>query len=337
MKVIASLLVAVCLVTLAAAHKISGNINAELDSHWEAFKVAHNKHYDGQFEFVRRLIWESNLKYIQRHNLEYDMGVHTYSLGMNVFGDLTFEEFKAAYLGAKLVKRNITAAATFLTPLNVKDLPDSVDWRTKGYVTGVKDQAQCGSCWAFSATGSLEGQYFRKTGTLESFSEQQLVDCSGDYGNMGCNGGLMDQAFEYIEKYGIERESDYPYTAQDGDCKYDASKVVTKVSGYVDIPTGSESKLKEAVATQGPVSVAIDASNASFQFYRSGVYNERACSSSQLDHGVLAVGYGSLSNNAYWLVKNSWGSSWGQQGYIFMTRDKNNQCGIATAASYPTL
>jgi cathepsin L len=256
---------------------------------------------------------------------------------MNVFGDLTFEEFKAAYLGTKLPKRNTTSASTFLSPLNVHDLPDSVDWRTKGYVTGVKDQGQCGSCWAFSTTGSLEGQYFRNKGTLESFSEQQLVDCSGDYGNMGCNGGLMDQAFEYIEKFGIERESVYPYTAQDGQCQYDASKVVTKVSSYVDIPTGNEAKLKEAVATQGPVSVAIDASNASFQFYRSGVYNERSCSSSQLDHGVLAVGYGTLSNNAYWLVKNSWGTSWGQQGYIFMTRDKNNQCGIATAASYPQI
>jgi len=335
MKYIASLALLVCLVSVASGYIVGGSVNAELDGQWENFKVTHNKQYDSQFEFVRRLIWESNLKYIQRHNLEYDNGVHSYSLGMNVFGDLTFEEFKAAYLGAKLVRRNNTAATTYLSPENVKDLPDSVDWRTKGYVTGVKNQAQCGSCWAFSATGSLEGQYFRKTGTLESFSEQQLVDCSGDFGNMGCNGGLMDQAFDYIQKFGIERESAYPYTARDGQCHYDASKVVTKVTGHVDIPTGNEAKLKEAVATVGPVSVAIDASHLSFQFYRSGVYNERSCSSSQLDHGVLAAGYGTEDNKAYWLVKNSWGATWGQKGYIFMSRDKNNQCGIATAASYP--
>jgi len=139
------------------------------------------------------------------------------------------------------------------------------------------------------------------------------------------------------KKNGIERESDYPYTARDGSCHYDASKVVTKISGHTDIPVGDEGKLKEAVATVGPVSVAIDASHISFQFYRSGVYNERSCSSTELDHGVLAVGYGNLNNVAYWLVKNSWGGSWGQKGYIFMSREKNNQCGIATAASYPLM
>jgi cathepsin L len=264
------------------------------------------------------------------------MGHHTYTLGMNAFGDMTNEEFKAAYLGTK--KPEFNASHTlFLSPLNVKDLPDTVDWRTQGYVTGVKDQGQCGSCWSFSATGSLEGQYFHKSKTLVSFSEQQLVDCSGEFGNQGCNGGLMDQAFDYIKKYGIEKEEDYPYTARDGKCKYASGKTVTTVSGYTDIPTTDEAKLKEAVATVGPVSVAIDASHLSFQLYRSGVYNEKSCSQTQLDHGVLAVGYGAENGNNYWLVKNSWGGSWGQKGYIFMSRDKNNQCGIATAASYPLM
>jgi cathepsin L len=337
MKYVIAVAIIVAFVHVASSYSVRGTVNVELDGHWETFKATHKKQYDAQFEFVRRLIWESNLKYIQRHNLEYDMGVHTYSLGMNEFGDMTFEEFKSAFLGVKLQKRNTTGDSIFMSPLNVKDLPDSVDWRTKGYVTGVKDQAQCGSCWAFSATGSIEGQYARKTGTLESFSEQQLVDCSGSFGNEGCNGGLMDQAFDYVQQYGIERESDYAYTARDGKCHYDASKVVTKVTGHVDIPEGNEDKLKEAIATAGPVSVAIDASNFSFQFYRSGVYNERSCSSSELDHGVLAVGYGDLNGVPYWLVKNSWGTSWGQKGYIFMSRDKQNQCGIATASSYPLM
>jgi len=326
----------VCLVGVASCATVRGAIDSELDGAWEEYKTVHGKKYDGQFEFVRRLIWESNLKYIQRHNLEYDLGHHTYTLGMNAFGDLTNEEFKAIYLGAKRPVDNSTRTM-FMSPLNVKDLPDSVDWRTQGYVTGIKDQGQCGSCWSFSATGSLEGQYFHKSGTLVSFSEQQLVECSTSFGNQGCDGGLMDNAFKYIKQYGIEKEEDYPYTAQDGKCKYASGKTVTKVSGYTDIPSKDEAKLKEAVATVGPISVAIDASHLSFQLYRSGVYNEAACSQTQLDHGVLAVGYGTDNNVAYWLVKNSWGTSWGQTGYIFMSRDKNNQCGIATMSSYPLM
>lgn len=329
-------LFALVLVSSARAFTLQGQANAELDGFWEEFKSVHNKLYDGQFEFVRRLIWESNLKFIQRHNMEYDMGKHSYSLGMNQFGDLTHDEFKALYLSKKPAQRPRNATL-FMSPLNVKSFPDSVDWRTQGYVTPVKDQGQCGSCWSFSATGALEGQYFRQAGELVSFSEQQLVDCSGPYGNMGCNGGLMDSAFQYVQQYGIEREGDYPYTARDGKCRYSGSKVVTKVTGFVDIPSQNEQKLLEAIATVGPVSVAIDASQASFQFYKSGVYDETRCSSTELDHGVLAVGYGSLNGKDYYLVKNSWGEVWGQKGYIMMTRNKRNQCGIATMSSYPLM
>jgi len=212
---------------------------------------------------------------------------------------------------------------------------DIVNWVNKGAVTAVKNQGQCGSCWSFSTTGSVEGAHFLATGKLVSLSEQNLVDCSTTEGNEGCNGGLMDYAFEYIEKNkGIDTEASYPYRATGPNrCAFKPADVGATITSYHDIPSGSESALQTGVDKQ-PVSVAIDAGHNSFQLYKSGVYYEPACSSTQLDHGVLAVGYGTGSSD-YWLVKNSWGADWGMSGYIQMSRNKNNNCGIATSASYP--
>jgi len=222
-------------------------------------------------------------------------------------------------------------------PMMAQVTGDVVNWVTKGAVTAVKDQGQCGSCWSFSTTGSLEGEKFIKTGTLTSLSEQNLIDCSTAEGNDGCNGGLMDSAFKYvISNKGIDTEASYPYTTSGpNSCKFKPADIGDTITSYKDVTRGSESALQTAV-TQQPISVAIDASHNSFQLYSSGVYYEPACSTSSLDHGVLAVGYGtSASGTDYWLVKNSWGKNWGMSGYLQMSKGRNNNCGIATMASYP--
>jgi len=311
--------------------------NAELDAPWALFKRMFEKQYTSvEEELNRRSIWEANLAMIRNHNLEADLGVHTYTLGMNRFGDMTNAEINKQMNGLKASLKDNTGDRHTYRPPNNFVLPDSVDWRTKGYVTPVKDQGQCGSCWAFSTTGSLEGQHFAKTGQLVSLSEQNLVDCSRNFGNFGCAGGLMDNSFRYIKaNNGIDTETTYPYEARDDTCRFDARNVGATDTGLVDVKAQDEMDLQNAIATVGPISVAIDASRSSFHFYHSGIYNEPACSSVQLDHGVTAVGYDSQAGQDYYIVKNSWGLGWGNQGYIWMSRNKNNQCGIATMASYP--
>lgn len=325
---------AVALVAVAMGARLV-TYNSDLDQEWLEYKNHHNKQYQYGEEMTRRAIWEKNIDYIQTHNLQADRGEHTFWLGMNEYGDMTNEEFVRVMNGYKQTNR--TGGVTYMPPSHVT-LPDTVDWRKEGYVTDIKNQGQCGSCWAFSTTGSLEGQTFKKTGKLPSLSEQNLVDCSQKQGNHGCEGGLMDLGFTYIkENSGIDTEASYPYTARDGKCKFNAANVGATDTGFVDVKSKSESDLQSAVATVGPISVAIDASHSSFQLYRSGIYHSFFCSQTRLDHGVLAVGYGSDNGKDYWLVKNSWGKSWGMEGYIQMSRNRNNNCGIATQASYPTV
>nr|CAI43320.1 cathepsin L [Lubomirskia baikalensis]CAI46307.1 cathepsin L [Lubomirskia baikalensis] len=302
---------------------------------WESWKKEHGKVYNSdREELTRHIIWQANRKYVDEHNAHAEK--FGFTVGMNQFADLESSEFGRLYNGYNN-KPSMKKAQSKVFSTKVGDLPTSVDWRTKGFVTAIKNQGQCGSCWAFSAVAGLEGQHFNATGTLVSLSEQNLVDCSTAEGNQGCNGGLMDNAFQYVIKNGgIDTEASYPYKAVDQKCKFNAANVGSTCSGFSDIlPHKSEAALQVAVAVVGPISVAIDASHTSFQLYKSGVYSESACSQTSLDHGVTAVGYDSSSGVAYWIVKNSWGTTWGQAGYIWMSRNKNNQCGIATAASYP--
>jgi C1A family cysteine protease len=294
------------------------------------FVAKYNKKYEGVDEFFNRFaIFQENLAMIEAHNA----GNHSFTMAANEFTDLTFAEFHAGYTGLLnrpvspyMRSQNAPEETGLAAPL------DSLDWRTKGAVTPIKNQGQCGSCWAFSTTGSVEGVHQISTGTLVSLSEQQLVDCAGSAGNQGCNGGLMDYAFEWIiSNKGICTEAAYPYTGVDGRCKTGCAPAAT-ISGYKDVTSGSEAALKTAVS-MNPVSVAIEADQSAFQFYSGGVFS--AACGTQLDHGVLAVGYGTQGAQNYWIVKNSWGTSWGEAGYIRMVMGKN-ECGISLAASYPT-
>ncbi|XP_062520526.1 procathepsin L-like [Corticium candelabrum] len=314
---------------LALAHSLPS-------SDWQTWKTENNKVYTSdEEERYRYSVWKDNLQYVTEQNK-----ILAFELGMNYLADMTHEEYVETLLGYRGSARN-SSRSVLVVHEELQQLPTEVDWRTKGYVTEIKNQGACGSCWAFSATGSLEGQHFKKTGELVSLSEQNLMDCSQREGNQGCKGGLMDNAFKYVEKNkGIDTEASYPYKAKDEvKCHFKLADVGATCSGFTDIPKDDENALQEAVATIGPISVAIDASHRSFQLYRNGIYYEPKCSEKRLDHGVLAVGYGSEGGDGgegdYWLVKNSWGKHWGMQGYVHMSRNRENNCGIATAASYP--
>jgi len=300
-----------------------------------AWTQTHNKVYTSTEFNTRYSAFKANLDYINQWNAQGSPTI----LGTTVFADLTNAEYKALLLGTHFdgTARLAAAKASKVVENNVQANPASVDWVTAGAVTGIKNQGQCGSCWSFSTTGSTEGIHFIKKNNLVGLSEQNLMDCSTSYGNNGCNGGLMDQAFRYIiANRGIDTEASYPYTMATEACKYKAADSGATITGFTDVTSGSETALQTASVVQ-PISVAIDASHNSFQLYTSGVYYEPACSTTALDHGVLVVGYGTSSGSDYWLVKNSWGTDWGQAGYIWMSRNKNNNCGIATMASFPTI
>ena len=309
----------------------------EFANDFEVLKMKYGKIYDNEEdEEYHRGIFLSNKAYIDKFNADTS---NAYTLGINEFADLDpaiFAKQHNRYLG-HLDQSNNNKVTYFKPTVGLEDLPESIDWREKGVVTKVKDQGHCGSCWAFSTTGSLEGQHALKTGKLVSLSEQQLLDCSDKEGNHGCNGGLMTKAFNYIKQNGGEdTEISYPYKARKGKCRFDQNSVGANCTGYIKIEENNCKDLKIAIATIGPISAAMDASEFTFLLYNGGIYKPAVCSSTMLDHGVLAVGYGTENGTDYWLVKNSYGTSWGMEGY-FKIAAEDNLCGICTQASYPTV
>jgi C1A family cysteine protease len=304
---------------------------------FSTWSAEQGKTYATREELVlRRSIYAANVAKITQHNAEAAAGEHTWTMGVNKFSDMTADEFKARMTGGYMAKAKTRHA---IAPVSAPAaLPASVNWTANGVVTPVKDQQQCGSCWAFSATGSMESAIAISGKPLPSLSEQQLVDCSDAEGNEGCNGGLMDYAFQYvIDNKGITSETQYPYKAVDQTCNKAVTPVAT-ISKYTDVAAGSETALMTAIVQQ-PISVAVEADQNSFQSYQSGIMTA-ACGTA-LDHGVLAVGYGTVGGQDYYLVKNSWGAAWGSNGYILLGRGAgfngaNGQCGIQMDPSYPT-
>ncbi|MBN3307862.1 CATH protein, partial [Amia calva] len=289
-----------------------------------------NKQYEPD-EYYRRLqIFTENKRRIDRHNA----GNHSFTMGLNQFSDMTFAEFKKSFL----LREPQNCSATKGSHVSSSGTyPDSVDWRTKGkFVTPVKNQGACGSCWTFSTTGCLESVIAIATGKLLFLSEQQLVDCAQAFDNHGCSGGLPSHAFEYI-KYnkGLMTEEGYPYTAMDGPCKFNPKEAAAFVKEVVNITKYNEMEMVDAVARLNPVSFAYEVTS-DFMHYQDGVYSSTECrnTTETVNHAVLAVGYGQEKGIPYWIVKNSWGPYWGMQGYFFIERGKN-MCGLAACSSYP--
>lgn len=324
------------LVALAAVAS-AGNLKSRevYESEFADFLVKHNIQISNGAEFVKRLqIFADNMDLIDTHNA----GNSSYKMGINQWSHLTLEEFHAAVnLGG--VKRP-ALRSNAKKHVATGSVPASVDWSTTPAVSPVKNQGSCGSCWSFSATGGLEGAYYVKTGTGTSLSEQQLVSCDNKGDDQGCNGGWMDSAFEFAQgNGGLCSEADYPYVSGNGQnptCKTTCSNVPnTKPSSWTDVTPGSVDDLTSAVAQQ-PVSIAIQANQVAFQTYSSGVLTGKC--GQRLDHGVLAVGYGTWTDGTpYWKVKNSWGTGWGMNGYILIERSSADLCGVLDAASYPTI
>lgn len=342
----------VCLTGSCSIH--ADAVEQSVRAEFFAWSKQHSKTYQTEDETKMRLgIWKTNNAFIEAHNSQ--QPPPSYSMGHNHFSDLTPDEYQeinklGSYSPGLMTpsrsrSNDSITTATLRKNRRMVDLPESVDWVEKGAIVPVKNQGMCGSCWAFSAIVAIEGAHYLDTGNLTSLSEQELVDC--DKLDMGCGGGLMDNAFLFDENStGICSEEEYPYAmhrrwlrgcgSENGEC---TPVEHTRVKSFVDVENSVDA-LVEAISKQ-PVSIAIEADQQSFQFYKSGVFDDPNCGDA-LDHGVAAVGYGTSEDGKdYFKVRNSWGSSWGDEGYILISRSTENHvngtCGILSFASMPLL
>ncbi|XP_028174597.1 digestive cysteine proteinase 2 [Ostrinia furnacalis] len=304
---------------------------------FDRFKNKHNRQYASDVEHAKRLnIFRQNLRFIHSNN----RARRGFTLAVNHLADRTDDEL-AALRGRRYSGQNNMGLEFPYTQAVIEEeapkLPSEYDWRLFGAVTPVKDQSVCGSCWSFGTVGSVEGALFlHNGGHLIRLSQQALIDCSWGFGNNGCDGGEDFRSYQWIMKHGLPTEEDYGgYLGQDGYCHIDNVTLVTTIKGWVNVTTNNENALRLAIFKHGPISVAIDASHKTFSFYSNGVYFDPKCKNKidELDHAVLAVGYGILNGQKYWLIKNSWSNLWGNDGYVLMS-SKDNNCGVETAPTY---
>lgn len=310
--------------------------DAHVDDEFDRFKMKHNRQYLSEIEHEKRInIFRQNLRFVHSTN----RARRGFTLAVNHLADRTDDEL-AALRGRRYSGPNSGLPFPYgeveLEEMSNK-LPPEMDWRLFGAVTPVKDQSVCGSCWSFGTVGAVEGALFlHNGGHLVRLSQQALVDCSWGFGNNGCDGGEDYRAYQWIMRHGLPTEEDYGgYLGQDGYCHIDNVTLVTTIKGWVNVTTKNENALKLAIFKHGPISVAIDASHKTFSFYANGVYYEPQCKNQvdELDHAVLAVGYGVLNGQKYWLIKNSWSNLWGNDGYVLMSM-KDDNCGVQAAPTY---
>nr|CAR31335.1 pro-asclepain f [Gomphocarpus fruticosus subsp. fruticosus] len=306
---------------------------------YEEWLVKHQKLYSSLGEKIKRFeIFKDNLRYIDQQNHYNKVNHMNFTLGLNQFADLTLDEFSSIYLGTSVDYEQIISSnpnhddvEEDILKEDVVELPDSVDWREKGVVFPIRNQGKCGSCWTFSAVASIETLNGIKKGHMIALSEQELLDCETI--SQGCKGGHYNNAFAYVAKNGITSEEKYPYIFRQGQC-YQKEKVV-KISGYKRVPRNNGGQLQSAVAQQ-VVSVAVKCESKDFQFYDRGIFSG-ACGPI-LDHAVNIVGYGSKGGANYWIMRNSWGTNWGENGYMRIQKNSKHyegHCGIAMQPSYP--
>eukprot|EP00731_Ephydatia_muelleri_P007190 Em0003g1438a len=311
--------------------------SVEFTEEWKNWKLHHGKTYESEkTEEERKAIWLANKLYIDEHNANaFELG---YTLSMNAFGDLTAEEFIDIYLTSNQRNNHTKRRGKIFKAHRRFKYPASVDWRTRGAVNTVKNQGQCSASYAFAAVAVLEGINSLANDQMISLSEQNIIDCSVPFGNRGCNGGDVYSALNYIiDNGGVDTENSYGFKEKQSICAYTSKNSGASATGVVEIQSGNEYDLQAAVASVGPVAVSVDANTYAFRFYQKGVFRSTACSSYDLNHSMVVVGYGVYNGKDYWLCKNSWGSNWGINGYILMARNRYNLCGIASEALYPTL
>ena len=317
---------------------------------WEEYKTSFSKKYDSPKEERERFaVFRNNLLEIEQHNDKYHKGLESFWLDINHYSDITTEEFNGFREGCRKLKSNVESQTVNIQGIDQPEMlqykpsktgvAESKDWRKEGYVTKARNQHDCGSCWAFSAVGALEGQWFKTTGQLVPLSVQQLVDCDVGNGDDQCDGGYSGYANTYIKKAGgLETEEKYPYEAASGECRFNkTAAVATLENSAIVAESGNEEVLKNALFHIGPLAITIDGSESKLKHYGGGVYRSKGCKSrdDEMTHQLLLVGYGSTDGEDYWIVKNSWGEKWGENGFGLIARNAGNMCGVATDATFP--